>query len=74
MREGACGRGACTYLCFCSLRASPPKVAASISEQCVTAHMNFVYQLSDEPRGSDWLAVRDELRGGVTRVEEHWWE
>ena len=56
------------------MRDEPPQVAASISEQCVTAHMNFVYQLSDEPRGSDWLAVRDELRGGVTRVEEHWWE
>ena len=54
------------------MRDEPPKVAASISEQSVTAHMNFVYQLSDKPRGSDWHAVREELRGGVTRVEERW--
>ena len=56
------------------MRDEPPKIAASISEQYVMAHMNFVYQLCDERRGSDWLAVRDELRGAVTRVEEHWWE
>ena len=67
--DGACGReplGLIAALAS-SVMSQPAKVAASISERCMTADINFVYQPSDDSRESHSLAVCEQLCGGGSR-------